>query len=220
MDDTVAPTVAERNSLSEHSHHGHGDPGHAEQHHLVELLFEFIRAFGLHRPDLGVPGVPVSFSEALALAELSQAAPAALSQQQLAERLRLDKSTVSRLTAALERRELITRARDPANRRWSRLALTARGQTTATELIARFHQRHQRLFAAMRPAERQELAAGLAALVRADHTTPTDSPRQGNSPPSPLPGARDTGPRRRRQRPPHPAGEQLAEFPGEQTPHR
>jgi DNA-binding MarR family transcriptional regulator len=184
MDGTVPPTVAGRNSSSGHPHTGHPHPDD-EQHRLVGLLLEFIRAFGLHRPELGLPGVPVSFSEALALVELTHAAP--LSQQQLAERLRLDKSTVSRLTASLQRRGLISHVRDPANRRWSQLALTPLGQTAADELIARFHQRHQRLFAAMDPAERQALAAGITALVRAaadasthaggSHTTQTDPPR-------------------------------------------
>jgi DNA-binding MarR family transcriptional regulator len=166
MNETVSPTVAEHNSSSGHPHAGHPHTDD-EQHRLVWLLLEFIRAFGLHRPDLGLPGVEVSFSEALALTELVHAAPTALSQQQLAERLQLDKSTVSRLTAAMERRQLITRAPDPANRRWSKLALTQLGQTTATQLIARFHQHHQRLFAAMHPADRQALAAGLTALIRA-----------------------------------------------------
>ena len=183
MDGTVPPTVAEHNSSSGHPH-THADPDEAEQHQLVWLLLEFTRAFGLHRPDLGLPGAHVSFSEALALAELAHAAPAALSQQQLAERLRLEKSTVSRLTASLQQRGLVTRARDPANRRWSKVALTPQGQTTAAELIARFHRRHQRLFAAMRPSERRALAAGLAALVRAaadasTHTGGTHSSRTG-----------------------------------------
>ena len=67
-------------------------------------------------------------------------------------------------------------------------ALTQLGQTSATQLIARFHQHHQRLFAAMHPAERQALAAGLTALVHAaahanihtgdTHTTQTDQPRR------------------------------------------
>ena len=170
MDGTVPRTVAEHNSSSGHPHtrhaHTHADPDDAEQHQLAWLLLEFTRAFGLHRPDLGLPSAHVSFSEALALAELVHA-PAALSQQQLAERLRLEKSTVSRLTASLQQRGLVTRARDPANRRWSKVALTPQGQVAAAELIARFHRRHQRLFAAMRPNERQALATGLTALVRA-----------------------------------------------------
>jgi DNA-binding MarR family transcriptional regulator len=191
MSDTVPPTVAQHNSGSggphHHPHPGHGG-AHDEQHRLVWLLLEFVRAFGLHRPDLGLPGVPVSFSEALALAELSRAAPATLSQQQLVERLRLDKSTVSRLTASLQRRGLITRARDPANRRWSQLALTPHGQATAAQLIARFHQRHQRLFAAMAPAERQALAAGLTALVRAATGGKPAQQRQDATTSTPKPG--------------------------------
>jgi DNA-binding MarR family transcriptional regulator len=183
MSETVPPTVAGRNPSSgqPHAHHPHAHDD--EEHRLVWLLLEFVRAFGLHRPDLGVPGVPVSVSEALALAELVHAAPASLTQQQLAERLHLDKSTVSRLAASLQRRGLVTHARDPANRRWSQLALTPRGQATATGLIARFHQHHQRLFAAMRPTERQALATGLTALVRAAADHPDSKPSSDPAPP-------------------------------------
>ncbi|HEX6676596.1 MAG TPA: MarR family transcriptional regulator [Actinomycetes bacterium] len=124
-----------------------------------------MRALGLHRPDPALPEAPVSVSEGLALAELAHQAP--LSQQELADRLQLEKSSVSRLIANLEVRGLVSRQRDPANRRWFQVTLTDRGRATATQLIARFHQRHQRLFAALRPSERQALATGLTALVRA-----------------------------------------------------
>jgi DNA-binding MarR family transcriptional regulator len=165
MDATVPPTVAEHNSSSSHPHvhHPHAD----EQHRLVWLLLEFVRAFGLHRPDLGLPGVPVAFSEALALAELARAAPFALSQQELADRLQLEKSSVSRLVANLEARGLVSRQRNPANRRWLQVTLTDHGRATAAQLIARFHMHHQRLFAALTASERATLATGLSAVVRA-----------------------------------------------------
>jgi DNA-binding MarR family transcriptional regulator len=179
MDATVPATAAghDHSSGYPHAHHPHAD----EQHRLVWLLLEAMRALGLHRPDPALPGTPVSVSEGLALAELAHQAPP--SQQQLADRLQLEKSSVSRLVANLEARGLVSRQRDPANRRWSQVTLTDRGRATATQLIARFHQRHQRLFAALHPAERQALATGLAALVRAAaEAGEAEQPQQGTSP--------------------------------------
>jgi DNA-binding MarR family transcriptional regulator len=175
MDDTVAPTVATHNSSADGPHHRQPHPGHPdthddEQHDLVGLLLDAMRALGLHRPDPALPEAPVSVSEGLALAELAHRAP--LSQQQLAERLQLEKSSVSRLTANLQDRGLISRQRDPANRRWSQLTLTDRGRAVAEQLIGRFHQRHQRLFSALTAAERAALATGLSALVRAAQQKP------------------------------------------------
>jgi DNA-binding MarR family transcriptional regulator len=174
MGDTVASTVAEHNSSRRgphgHLHAGHADSDDAEQHHLVGLLLDAMRALGLHRPDPALPDAPVSVSEGLALAELAH--QALLSQQDLADRLQLEKSSVSRLTANLEARGLISRQRDPANRRWSQVTLTDRGRATAEQLIARFHQRHQRLFAALTASERAALATGLSALVRAAQAPP------------------------------------------------
>lgn len=46
------------------------------------------------------------------------------------------------------------------------MTLTDRGRVAADQLIAHFHQRHQRLFAAMTPQEREALATGLTAMLR------------------------------------------------------
>jgi DNA-binding MarR family transcriptional regulator len=67
---------------------------------LQEQLVALIRAFGLHRPDQTPCGQPVAVAEAHALMELAQGAP--LSQNDLAARLQLEKSTVSRLVGILE----------------------------------------------------------------------------------------------------------------------
>ncbi len=69
---------------------------------LQERMISVIRAFGLHRPDQTPCGRPVSVAEAHALMELTREAP--LLQKDLASRLRLEKSTVSRLVGAMERR--------------------------------------------------------------------------------------------------------------------
>lgn len=61
---------------------------------LQERMIDLIRAFGLHRPDEVPCGQPVAVAEAHALLELSREEP--LLQKDLAAKLRLEKSTVSR----------------------------------------------------------------------------------------------------------------------------
>ena len=92
-----------------------------ELRRLLRWLRPGRRAAGAARPRR----VRASASEVFALAELTEAGP--LSQQQLGERLGLEKSTTSRLAAGLERRGWLERVRDPANRRYYRLALTPAG---------------------------------------------------------------------------------------------
>jgi DNA-binding MarR family transcriptional regulator len=72
----------------------------AEAARLHELLMDVVRAAGLLQPDQTVAGQPVSLSQAFALHELDTDTP--LSQRDLAERLRLEKSSVSRLAAEME----------------------------------------------------------------------------------------------------------------------
>jgi DNA-binding MarR family transcriptional regulator len=109
-------------------------------------------------------GYLVSASEVMALGELADAG--ALSQQQLGDRLGLEKSTVSRLTAGLEGRGWLVRERDPANRRYHRLHLTAPGRTAAEHINADLRRRHQRMLDALTPAEREGLVLGLTGLLR------------------------------------------------------
>lgn len=158
---TVRRKVAEHNSRS--GDHAAEYPGHR----LHELLMDLVRATGLLQPDQAVPGQPVSLSQAFALHELD--AGVALSQRDLAQRLRLDKSTVSRLAAELQRRGLLVRERDPANRRLYRLRLTDEGRDLHRRMAGGFHRQYERWVAAMDPAERDALLVGLPALVRAVH---------------------------------------------------
>lgn len=110
-------------------------------------------------------GLRISFSELCALGELDDAGT--LSQQDLSSRLGLEKSTVSRLAAGLERKGWICRERDPANRRFHRLTLTSPGRA-ATEQIGRaFSATHAALFDALTSAERAGLTLGLTGLIRA-----------------------------------------------------
>jgi DNA-binding MarR family transcriptional regulator len=99
-----------------------------------------------------------------ALAELTEAGP--LSQQQLGERLGLEKSTTSRLAAGLERRGWLERVRDPANRRYYRLALTPAGEAAAERIGGHFSVQHHHLFAELTREELDGLLRGMSGLAR------------------------------------------------------
>ncbi len=130
---------------------------------LRRLLRGLVRAGGLLEPHQH-GGLRLSLSEVFALGELADAGT--LSQQELADRLGLEKSTVSRLASGLERREWLSRERDPANRRFYRLRLTRQGLDAAKQVGGHFRAYHADLFAALTPAERAGLEQGLGGLLR------------------------------------------------------
>ncbi len=102
-----------------------------------------------------------------ALLALSDEAP--LSQQALADRLHLEKSTVSRLVRNLEQRGWVKRERDQQDSRIFQLDLSEAGREAAAELTHRLAERHERLLAALKPDEQEALAYGISALIRALH---------------------------------------------------
>ena len=137
----------------------------AEAARLHELLMEVVRVAGLLQPDQTAAGHPVSLSQAFALHELDTGKP--LSQRDLAERLRLEKSSVSRLAAQMERQGLLVRERDPDNYRQYRLRLTDEGRAVHRRMATTFHKQYECWVAAMTHSERVALLKGLPALVRA-----------------------------------------------------
>lgn len=141
---------------------------------LHGLLMELVQAAGLLQPDAGWHGPAVSLSELFAVHELDADGP--LAQRDLTERLRLDKSTVSRLVDGLVRKGYVTRERDPANRRLYRLLLTAEGRAAHRAAAAGFHERHAGLLDAMTAAEREALGIGLTGLLRALRGDPEAGP--------------------------------------------
>ena len=110
----------------------------------------------------GIP--PVSSSEARALIELVTAR--GIAQGELAGLLGLEKSTVSRLAAGLERKGWIRRGRDEGNQRYVRLYLTAEGGVMATRVWNAWHSRQARILAGLSAEERAGLVSGLRGLVR------------------------------------------------------
>jgi DNA-binding MarR family transcriptional regulator len=106
----------------------------------------------------------VSASEARALIQLVSAR--GIAQGELATLLGLDKSTVSRLAAGLERKGWIRRGRDEDNQRFVRLYLTPQGGDVAARVWQAWQSRQARILSALSPAERAGLTAGLGGLVR------------------------------------------------------
>jgi DNA-binding MarR family transcriptional regulator len=106
----------------------------------------------------------VSSSEARALIELVKAH--GIAQGELAGLLGLEKSTVSRLAAGLERKGWVRRGRDEGNQRYVRLYLTAEGGAVAARLWGAWLSRQARILAALTAEERAGLAAGLRGLIR------------------------------------------------------
>ena len=145
--------------------------GGAELEHLLAQLLRMLSPVlttssvdarsGLADAD-GLPAV--SASEARALIELVSAR--GIAQGELARLLALDKSTVSRLAAGLERKGWISRGRDEDNQRYVRLYLTPEGRDVAGRLWDAWRSRQARVLAALSADERAGLAAGLSGLLR------------------------------------------------------
>lgn len=147
---------------------------------MRRLLQHLVRASGLLEPNPAPHkhgGIHVSMSEVLALGDLSEAGP--LSQQDLAARLGLEKSTVSRLAAGMEARGWLSREREDGNRRYYQLRLTAEGQEIARRVGQDLHDHHAHLLDLVTPKERQALAIGLPGLIRAMES---HGQRSGESP--------------------------------------
>jgi DNA-binding MarR family transcriptional regulator len=130
---------------------------------ISSLLRRLVRSGGLLEPH-GLVTEHASLSEILALRELVESP--GLAQNDLAERLGLEKSTVSRLVAGMEQRGWVSRSRDQTNRRFVRLAVTREGLDVAHSIGKHLHDQHRALLAGLTPAELDALTLGLTALAR------------------------------------------------------
>jgi DNA-binding MarR family transcriptional regulator len=92
-------------------------------------------------------------------------ASAGLSQQELSERLGLDPTIVVGLVDALEGRRLMTRAKDPADRRRNVLSLTAKGRAAHDAAVAAASAAEDAFLAPLTPTQRAQLAKALRAVM-------------------------------------------------------
>jgi len=130
---------------------------------ISSLLRRLVRSGGLLEPH-GPISEHASLSEILALRELVESP--GLAQNDLAARLGLEKSTVSRLVAGMEQRGWVSRQRDQSNRRFVRLSVTREGADVAHRIGKHLHDQHRALLAGLTPAELDALTLGLTALAR------------------------------------------------------
>jgi DNA-binding MarR family transcriptional regulator len=124
----------------------------------------FVRAFGLLEPDRTPCGAPMSVAEAHALTILRDGP---LHQGELGARLHLGKSTMSRLTDGLERRDWVRRDPDPADGRARLLALTEGGQQAAAGVIERRARRLATLLDHISPDQHNTVIEALRLLEEA-----------------------------------------------------
>lgn len=132
---------------------------------LQRRVVAFLRAFGLHRPDETPCGAPVPVSEAHALDVLAEGG--GLTQTELGARLRLRKSTVSRLVDHLVARGWARRQVGGADARQRTVELTDEGRRTADRVSAMRATRMAQLFDRIPESERAAVLAALDALTEA-----------------------------------------------------
>ncbi len=130
-----------------------------------EALMRFVRNFGLHQPDRTPCGQPLPVSEAHAMVEIAR--DGQLRQAELARRLRLEKSTVSRLVANLVNRGWVHRAPADGDGRGVLLVLTDAGATAAARQADARRDRLTALLDRIPDHERAAVVRALQALAEA-----------------------------------------------------
>ncbi|MGK5740208.1 MarR family winged helix-turn-helix transcriptional regulator [Micromonospora sp. URMC 103] len=130
-----------------------------------DALMRFIRNFGLHQPDRTPCGQPLPVSEAHALAEIAR--DGHLRQAELTRRLRLEKSTISRLVTNLERRGWITRQAASEDGRGVLLQLTEAGVTAAARQAEARRTKFTTLLARIPDEQRASVVHALQTLAEA-----------------------------------------------------
>ncbi len=132
---------------------------------LQERMIALIRAFGLHRPEETPCGEPISVAEAHALSELSRGAP--MVQKELAARLCLEKSTVSRLVGLLDERGWVERVRSSEDGRAVVIGLTCKGRDAAASLAEARRAKFSRVLGAIPESRRGQVIEALGVLEEA-----------------------------------------------------
>lgn len=129
---------------------------------LQQEVIGFIRAFGLLSSDRTPCGQPLPPSDAHALTEI--VSEGGLTQRELVDRLRLDRSSVSRLVDRLVARGWVERANGP-DRRTVRLLATSAGQQVAADVAGARAKRFAALLEAVPPDRRDDVLDAIRLLT-------------------------------------------------------
>lgn len=128
---------------------------------------KFVRLFGLLEQTVTPCGFPLSPSQVFALQELENEA---LSVSELAFRLYLERSSVSRLVDALVKGNFVNRVMNENNRREMILSLTDKGERTIRQVREQSIQFYERVLTDVPERNQQKIIEGFqmftAALLR------------------------------------------------------
>jgi len=134
-----------------------------EAHRLGQLMHQ-LRGVVTPSPD-DLVGIELPRHQLRALFVVAKTGPVTVSH--LAEATDASVASTSSLANRLVRSGHLERQSDPTDRRRVLLAATPAGREITDHLEARFHERFDRLIAAMSPDGRGALEAGLTDMVRA-----------------------------------------------------
>jgi DNA-binding MarR family transcriptional regulator len=129
---------------------------------LQQEVIGFVRAFGLLASDRTPCGQPLAPSDAHALTEI--VSEDGLTQRELVDRLRLDRSSVSRLVDRLVARGWVERANGP-DRRTVRLLPTSAGRRVAADVADARAKRFAALLEAVPVDRRDEVVDAIRLLT-------------------------------------------------------
>jgi DNA-binding MarR family transcriptional regulator len=147
---------------------------------LASYLLSQLSKFGRRRLEAVLDEHDLVLIHHGVLAALSDLGPR--SQQQLADALDVDKSHLVARIDDLQRRGLVTRTQDPADRRRNRIALTAAGRRLIDGLRPVAQESQQGFLNALSPAEQETLLSLLRRALDAN-----DAARGAAAEPSPAP---------------------------------
>lgn len=146
---------------------------------LRRLMQGLFRRFGALATESTPCGKPLSMAHAHALMVLLSRGE--LSQQDLGEDLRIDKSNVARLCARMVEGGHVLQVQSQADGRSRRVSLTPRGERLAREVEEASRARFATLLSAVPAASREQVLSALETLVAAVDTLP-DEPSEPRKP--------------------------------------
>ncbi|HZG58726.1 MarR family winged helix-turn-helix transcriptional regulator [Paenibacillus sp.] len=130
---------------------------------LRSAVQQFIRSFGLLEQTKTPCGFSLSLSQVFALQELEKQT---LTVTELADKLRLERSTVSRLVDGLVKGGFVTRAPNELNRREVILSLTEKGERSIGKVREQSVEFYSTILGRMTEAEQAQVLESFKAFNR------------------------------------------------------